>query len=226
MTDKMTFNLLTVTGKVKTPNVESTRQMHNQTAGNPDGVAAAKSLGDMSHMTYMPLDAETNFKSDLMFLDIWNSVEGLQKFFSDKQVIAGGDMMFSSKEAVVWSKLESFLNFQFPAPTGKNDRVVGIVRGKVKSIAEAETAHNAALQKSVGAARANGLMSHDFYNRLAAPGSPEALEVLGVDIWMGAEGMMKFYTGPDFQNSGVYQMFAGKPASSTWIHPKGEWVEW
>ncbi|MBK5280304.1 MAG: hypothetical protein JJE09_15710 [Bacteroidia bacterium] len=55
MTKKMTFNLLTVMGKVKLTSVDTTCELHNQTVGNPDGVAAAKSLGDMSHMTYMLL---------------------------------------------------------------------------------------------------------------------------------------------------------------------------
>lgn len=92
MSKKMTFSLLTVMGKVKPTSVDATRQMHNQTAGNPGGVAAAKSLGDMSHMTFMPLDAETNFKGDLLFMDIWNDVDGLQKFFSDPQVKVGIDI--------------------------------------------------------------------------------------------------------------------------------------
>lgn len=226
MGQKMTFNLLTVLGKVKPASIEATRELHNQTAGHPDGVAAAKSLGDMSHMTYMPLDASTNFKSDLLFLDIWNNLEGMQQFFSDKQVMGGADMMFASREAVVWSKLESFLNFNFPAPAGKNERIVGLVRGPIKSIEEAADIHNKAIGDHVKSARANGLMSHEFYIRIAAPGTSEASEVLGVDVWMNAEGMMKHYMSPEFQNSGLYKIFSGKPASSTWVHPKGEWVEW
>ncbi len=226
MSKKMTFSLLTIMGKVKPTSVDTAREMHNQTAGNPGGVAAAKSLGDMSHMAFMPLDAATNFKGDILFMDIWNDVDGLRKFFSDPQVKAGGDMMFVSKEAVVWNKIESFLNFQFTAPSGNNDKIVGIIRGSVKSIAEAEAIHNPAIALNVKAARANGMISHDFYSRLAAPGSPEALEVLGVDVWMSAEGMMKHYSSPEFQNSGLYKMFTSKPSSSTWVHPKGEWVEW
>ncbi len=226
MKSKMTFNLLTVMGKVIPTSIEATCELHNQTAGNPDGVAAAKYLGDMSHLTFMPTDAATNFKGDLMFMDIWNSVEGMQQFFSDKQVQAGAGMMFSSREAIVWSKLDNFLHFNFPAPFGKNTRVIGMVRGTVKSFEEAEAFHNAAIEATVKAGRANGIISHEFYVRMAAPGSAEALEVLGVDVWMDGEGMMKHYMSPEFQNSGLYKMFADKPSSSTWVHPKGEWVEW
>ena len=222
----MTFNLLTVMGKVNTNSVEETRKMHNQTAGNPDGVAAAKKLGDVSHMTYMPLDAATNFKNDLLFLDIWNSVEGMQQFFADPQVQAGAGMMWKAKDAILWAKLDGFLNFQLPAPYGKNERIVGIVQGKVNSIAEAQAIHNKAIASVVNLSRANGMVSHAFYVRMAAPGSPEALEVIGVDVWMNAEGMMKHYTSPEFQQCGLYPMFAGKPTSSTWVHPQGEWIEW
>lgn len=226
MEQNMTFNLLTVMGKVKTDSVEATRQLHNQTAGNPEGVTAAKSLGDMSHMTYMSLDADKSFKGDLLFLDIWNNLEGMNAFFSDKQVQTGGEMLFSSRDAIVWSKLDGFLNFRFPSPFGKNERIVGLVQGKVNSIEEAQAIHNKSMATQIKSARANGLVSHEFYVRMAAPGSSEALETLGVDMWMDPEGMMEHYSSPEFRKSGLYTMFSEKAATSIWIHPKGEWVEW
>lgn len=222
----MTFNLLTVMGKVKTDSVQATCQLHNQTAGNPDGVIAAKSLGDMSHLAFMPLDTTTSFSGDLLFLDIWNNLEGLNQFFSDDQVKAGGEMMFASRTAIVWAKLENFTNFHFPSPFGKNDRIVGLIQGKVKSISEAEGIHNQAMASQVKAARAHGLISHEFHVRKAAPGSEESMEVLGIDVWMDADDMMKYYKSSEFQNSGLYQIFATKPVSSLWINPQGDWIEW
>ncbi len=227
MKPKMTFNLLTVMGKVKPTSIEATCELHNQTAGNPEGVAAAKSLGDMSHMTFMPVNAAKSFNGDLLFMDVWNSLDGLNTFFSDPQVQGGANMMFASREAIVWSQLENFLNFNFPTPSNRNnDKIVGLVRGTVKSLEEAEAIHNAAMEENVKVTRAAGIVSHAFYVRMAAPGSAEALEVLGVDVWMSEEGMMKYYMSPEFQNSGLYKMYASKPTSSIWVHPKGEWVEW
>jgi hypothetical protein len=226
MPQRMNFSLLTVLGKVTQSSVEATCKLHNETAGNPGGVAAAKALGDMSHMIYMPANGSAEFHGELLFLDIWNSIEGLQKFFSDPHVEAGGKMMFASKEAVVWNMLDGFLNFHFPSPSGKNEKVIGLVRGRIKSLEEAEAIHNSAIEKQVKSARAAGIVSHEFYVRAAASGSPEALEVLGVDFWMNGESMMNHYMSPEFQNSGLYAMFASKPASSTWAHPKGDWVEW
>ncbi len=226
MSQEMSFHLLTVQGKVKTTNIQATCELHNQTAGNQDGVAAAKHLGDLSHNVFMSLDAETNFKGDLLFLDIWNNLEGMNQFFSDPQVQGGADMMFESREAVVWNKMSGFLHFNLPTPTGQNKRIVGIVRGTVKSIEEAEAIHNAAVETYVNIERSRGIVSHAFYVRAAAPNSPEALEVLGIDVWMHAEGMMEHYMSPEFQNSGIYKMFNNRPVSSTWIHPAGTWVEW
>jgi hypothetical protein len=178
-------------------------------------------------MTFMPTDAATNFKNDLLFMDVWNSVEGMLQFFSDKQVQGGAAMMFETREAVVWGKLDDFLHYNFPTPSNRiNHKIVGLVRGTVKSIAEAAAIHNKVQEEQVKTARANGIVSHEFYVRMAAPGSPEALEILGVDVWMDAEGMMKHYMSPEFQNSGLYKMFTGKPSESIWVHPKGEWVEW
>ena len=222
----MSFDLLTVMGKVKTESIAATCALHNQTAGHPEGVAAAKHLGNMSHNVYMPLDATASFKGDLLFLDIWNSMEGLEQFFSDPQVQGGAEMLFATREGVVWRKLDSFLNYNFSTPLGENTRIIGLVRGRVNSIEAAEAIHNAAIESQVKSARAAGIVSHAFYVRMATPDSPEALEVLGMDVWMNAEGMMKYYMSPEFQGSGIYKMFASKAESSLWVRPEGSWIEW
>jgi hypothetical protein len=50
--------LLTIRGTLAPTSLEAARQVHNQTAGAPDGVAAARSLGDLSHMVYVPVNKE------------------------------------------------------------------------------------------------------------------------------------------------------------------------
>ena len=226
MATQLPFNLLTVKGKTKTDSVESTRQLHNQTAGHPDGVAAAKALGDMSHMIFMPAESADKFIPELLFLDICVNLEGMQQFFSDKQVQGGAAMMFESREAIVWTKLGAFINFDLMAPTGMNKRIVGIIQGKVESIEKAQKIHNESTAKTAAAMRNNGIISHNFYVRAAEPGSSEVLEILGVDVWMSAQGMGNFYGSSEFRESGIHAMFSEKPATSTWTHPGGEWVEW
>ena len=45
MNDQLTLYLLTIRGTLSPDTLEAARNIHNMTAGDPDGVAAAKSLG-------------------------------------------------------------------------------------------------------------------------------------------------------------------------------------
>ena len=77
--------LLTVRGPLAAKDIEAGRVAHNQAAGTDEGVALARSFGDLSHAVYVPAgpDAQSN---KLLFIDYWNSIDGLLTFFSDKQV--------------------------------------------------------------------------------------------------------------------------------------------
>ena len=229
MNDQLTLYLLTIRGTLSPDTLEAARKVHNQTAGDPAGVAAAKSLGDVSHMVYVPMEHDGHAKSEgageFLIMDLWYSMEGLNTFFADKQVQQGGDMIFSQRDPVVWAPAEGFTSFHIPAPFGNNDRIIAIVRGTVKSKEEAKKLHDTAMTKTISKARKLGLLSHEAYFRMAAPGSPEALEFLGVDVWMSGEGMGDFYADEDFL-AGFNHLFTGEAADSVWVHPKGDWVEW
>jgi hypothetical protein len=205
--------------------MEAARNIHNQTAGNPQGVAAAKSLGDLSHMVYVPVTQNGHGTGEFLILDLWNSVEGLNKFFSDPQVHEGGNMIFKQRDPVVSMPAEGFTTYHIPAPHGKNTRVVSTVRGTVKSHDEAKAVHNELVGKLINKTRSRGNLSHEAYFRLAEPGTPESLEFFGVDVWMDAAGMNEHYNDPEFLG-GFQKLFTGMPATGIWTHPAGEWVEW
>jgi hypothetical protein len=229
MNDQLTLYLLTIRGTLSPDTLEAARKVHNQTAGDPAGVAAAKSLGDVSHMVFVPMQhnghAKTEGAGEFLIMDLWYSVEGLNTFFADKQVQQGGAAIFSERDPVVWAPAEGFTSFHIPAPSGSNDRIIAIVRGTVNSKEEAKTLHDTAMTKTISKARKLGILSHDAYFRMAAPGSPEALEFLGVDVWMNGEGLGDFYGDEDFL-AGFNHIFTGEAADSVWVHPKGNWVEW
>jgi hypothetical protein len=229
MNDQLTLYLLTIRGTLAPDTLEAARKIHNQTAGNPDGVAAAQSLGDVSHMVYIPMPhdghAKTKGAGEFLIMDLWHSIEGLNTFFADKQVQEGGAMIFSDRDPVVWAPAEGFVSFHIPAPFGKDDRVVAVVRGAVNSKEEAKELHNTAMTKTISKGRKLGLLSHEAYFRLATPDSPEALEFFGVDVWMNGEGLGDFYGDEDFL-AGFNHLFTAEPADSVWIHPKGDWIEW
>src|SRR5207302_5969210 len=134
--------LLTIRGTLAPSSLEAARQVHNQTAGAPDGVAAAKSLGDLSHMVYVPVNKEL---AELFIMDLWTSPSGLNQFFSDPQVQQGAALIFTQRDPVVWEHAEGFFTYHLPAPTGHNDRFFGLIRGPVVSRERSEE-HTSELQ--------------------------------------------------------------------------------
>ena len=229
MNDNLTLYLLTIRGTLAPPTLDAAREVHNMTAGDPAGVAAAKSLGDVSHMVYVPMPhngyAKSNGAGEILIMDLWHSVDGLNTFFSDKQVQEGAAAIFTERDPVVWAPAEGFTSFHIPAPFGNNDRVIAVVRGTVESKEAARKLHNEAMAKTVSKARQLGMLSHEAYFRLAAPNSPEALEYFGVDVWMNGEGMGEYYGDEDFLAS-FNHFFTAEATDSVWVHPQGEWVEW
>lgn len=225
----LTLYLLTIRGTLASATLEAARKVHNQTAGNPAGVAAAQALGDLSHLVFVPMEhdghAKTKGAGEFLIMDQWISMEGLNTFFADKQVQEGGAAIFSDRDPVVWAPAEGFTSFHTPPPFGKNDRILGVARGTVKSLAEAKQLHNTAITKTVNKARRLGMLSHEAYFRMAAPGSPEALEYFQVDTWMSGEGMGAYYSDEDFLAS-FNHFFTAEAVDSVWVHPNGDWVEW
>jgi hypothetical protein len=229
MNDQLTLYLLTIRGTLSPATLEEARKVHNMTAGDPGGVAAAKSLGDVSHMVYVPMPndghAKTKGAGEFLIMDLWTSPDGLNTFFSDHKVQEGGAMIFSDRDPVVWAPAQGFVSFHIPAPFGNNDRIIAVVRGTVNSIDEARKLHNEAMTKTISKARRLGMLSHEAYFRLAAPNSPEALEYFSVDVWMNGEGMGEYYSDADFLAS-FDHFFTAEAADSVWVHPKGDWIEW
>jgi hypothetical protein len=217
--------LLAIRGTLASATLEAARGIHNQTAGAPANVATAQALGDLSHMVYVPTEQPKTGAGGFLILDLWNNLDGLNQFFANPHVQEEGGRIFSGRDPVVWMPASGFHTYHFPAPYGKNERVVAVVRGKVRSHAEAQVVHNEIVAREVNKARKAGDMSHEAYFRLAPPGSPEALEFFAVDVWLSASGMGQYYQDPEFLR-GFQNLFAAPPSTSTWVHPAGDWVEW
>ena len=99
MNDQLTLYLLTIRGTLSSATLEAARKVHNQTAGAPPNIAAAQSLGDVSHMVYVPMEhdghAKTKGAGEFLIMDLWSSMEGLNTFFADPHVQEGGAAIFS-----------------------------------------------------------------------------------------------------------------------------------
>ena len=225
MSKDLSLFLLAIRGTLASPTLEAARKLHNSTAGHPANIAAAKSLGDVSHMVYVPLEASEKGAGEFLILDIWNSMEGLNNFFANPTVQEQAGQIFTQRDPVVWAPAEGFASYHIPAPFGMNDRFITTARAKVKSVDEARKLHNAAVANTLNKARKAGNLSHESYFRMAAPGSPESMEWFGVDVWMRPDEMMNYYEDADFL-SGYDHMFTDEAVTAVWVHPKGDWVEW
>jgi quinol monooxygenase YgiN len=219
------FYLLTIRGTLASDTLEDAQALHNQTAGAPESVAAAQSLGDLSHMVYLPLAPSDTGAVEVLFIDQWNSIEGLNQFFANPDVQEQAGQLFSEREATVWTPAEGYYTYHLATPYGVNDRIVVMVRSTVSSREDAMAVHNQIVANGINAAHMAGDISHEVYFKLTAPGEPESLEFLAVDVWTNAEGMMAYYGDPGFQ-SATQELFATPPDLSIWNQTTGEWVEW
>jgi hypothetical protein len=213
--------LLTVLGTPNSSKPADARALHNATAGDPGGVAAAKSLGDLSHNVFLP---SVSGDERLLFLDTWNSPTGVRQFFSDAQVLEGGAALFADREAVLWMPAADFGSYVLPVPSGRSVGAIGLMRAPVGSYDAAAPAFAADSGEKINASRQLGLIAHQLWVPVPMPGSTPANEVLGVDFWLDEKQMNEWYASATYENLGP--VFTGAPATSVWTPAGNDWIEW
>ena len=215
--------LLTVRGSTVPSTLDATRTIHNETAGAPQSAAGARALGDLSHNVYAPIGKELD--GQLLFIDLWNSVPGLNTFFSNPQVQAAAGQLFASRDGIVWGRLDGFGEFHLAVPNGRSISAVGLLRASVTSVDAAADAFTAYVGTTINTARTYGIVGHSVWLRVPNPGESPSNEVIGVDYWMDADRMNEYYDLPlGFDHLGP--VFAGAPDTSVWRSAPGDWVEW
>jgi len=221
--DSLVF--LTVRGTLVPKTLEAACKVHNETAGSPDGIAAARALGDLSHKVYapVPMPGMSAKEGELLFFDWWKSAEGIGTFFSDPRVHGMASKLFSEREGVVWMPARGALGFDLPAPASRGERYVGVVRGPVASPETAIETFRAVLSGKLSDARKRGQLSHQLFVKIPMPGASAEPEVLGVDLWCDAEGMKQHYG----ELTGYQKAFSAAPQASVWTQASaGIWSEW
>lgn len=217
-----TVFLLTIRGALKPPSLEQARPVHNMTAGNPEGVAAARSLGDLSHNVYRPVGEDT--AHEILILDRWTSVQGLGQFFADPQVQEGGNMIFESRDPVVWAPTGGF-GCHLPAPSDRKERYVGMLRAPINDAGKTRAAFDKANRENLNRARLHGQIADATYFRVPLPDQPADPEVLALSLWHDLDGMNAFYRNTDAL-AYIGDLVASAPTTSIWTPAEGEWVEW
>jgi hypothetical protein len=212
---------LTVRGTLMASNLEAGCKAHNETAGSPESITAARALGDLSHKVYAPVPGLGAAEGELLFLDWWKTAEGIGTFFSDPRV--RGSKLFSQLEAVVWMPARGAFGFDLPAPASRADRSVGLVRGPVGRPEQAIAVFKEVLGDKLADARRRGQLSHQLFVKVPMPGASADMELLGVDLWCDPAGMKEHYASLD----GYEKAFSGKPQTSVWQAARGgAWSEW
>jgi hypothetical protein len=215
--------LLTVRGTLVPKTAEAACKAHNETAGSPDGIAAARALGDLSHKVYAPVPGLGAVEGELLFLDFWKNAEGIAKFFSDPRVHGMASMLFTAREGVVWMPAREAFGFDLPPPMAKPGRFLGVVRGAVSSPEHAIDVFRKVLAPKLSDARRRGQLSHRLYVKLPLPDDPTGVEVLGLDHWCDPAGMKEHYESIE----GYEKAFAGTRQTSVWQQAAGGvWSEW
>jgi len=216
--------LLSVRGKTVPTDRDTARNLHNQTAGSPEGIAGARALGDLSHSVFTPLPGAPGAdENELLFLDIWKDVSGIGTFFSDEGVQQGAALLFSEREAVIWMPAEGAFGFELPAPMHLTGRYLGIARGPIDDAEHAIDVFRKTHQSSISDARRLGQLSHQLFIRVPMPGQPAELEAIGLDLWADAGGMGEYYSAL----SGFEAAFSGETKTSVWEQATGGiWTEW
>lgn len=227
MSTESTPVFLTVRGKYIPKDLEGCRVLHNETAGSAAGMAAARSMGDLSHKIYAPLAGPQSgaVEGEVLFMDWWQDPKGLMDFFSNENVQMQGAKLFASRDATVWMPAKGAFTWNLPAAASKNERSVGLVRGPIASPEAALAIFRAADQKAQRTARARGLLSHELFIKLPHPQDNSGLELLGVDVWCDAKGMGEHYGDPN-EMKALSGAFSGSTTTSVWQQAPGQWSEW
>jgi hypothetical protein len=219
--DSLVF--LTVRGTLIPKAADAACRLHNETAGSPDGIAAARALGDLSHKVYWPVPGLGAKEGEQLFLDWWKSAEGIGTFFSDPRVHGMASKLFTERDGVVWMPARGAFGFDLPAPAAKGDRYLGVVRGPVDSPEAAIGVFRTVLEPKLSDARRRGQISHQLFVKVPMPGATGKVEILGVDLWCDAAGMREHYG----DIGGYEKAFSGPRDASVWQQATGGvWSEW
>jgi hypothetical protein len=220
--------LLTVRGTLVPKTLEEARRLHNETAGSPPGIAAARALGDLSHNVYAPSlrsKQSTAKDGELLFLDRWDDVRGIMSFFSDPHVQQQGAALFGAKEPTIWVPARGAFAYALPAPNEKRERCVGMIRGPIESVERAVQIFADVDRKGQREARRRGILSHEIFIKLRAPGDDSPLELLGLDLFCDFAGMGEHYADTDHV-APLRAAFCGPAQPSAWEAAPGSWSEW
>ena len=243
-----TLFLHTTRGTLSPKTLDEARTMHNAfvTAGSQPGIDIARSLGDISHNAYIPVEEAGKLSAaspgELLFIDYWTDPNGMEQFFANPFAQEAGDRLFSERVEAEWMPAPAAFTFQVPARAGAPAHFVGMMRAPVRAASGATTVLAELVWANLRASRRLGHLSHHLFLRYATvvaarPASnarrsgsedtalpTEPVEILAVDFWPTLEGLKEYYSVSPVTN-GLDEVLAGPLTVSVW-EPVSGFVEW
>jgi hypothetical protein len=215
--------LLTVRGKFAADSLATALQVHNATAGAPQSVAGARSLGDLSHNVFVPYGEHA--PRELLFIDFWNSLTGLGQFFANPQVQASAAELFTERDGAAWSQAPGYGHFHLMVPAGKGVAGLGLMRVRVTSVQDASLAFRAYTAATLSKSRLYGIVAGTTWIKVPNPGEQPEPELISIDLWTEPDQMAAYYK-LELGFDTIGPVFAGPPQTSAWQAAPGEWAEW
>ncbi len=127
--------LLTVRGPMAAQDLDQGRQAHNLAAGSDQGVAAARSFGDLSHAVFVPVQPKRRGGAgELLIIDYLEQRRRAADVFRPASRADRRDHALSRPRGGGVGASPGLPRFSLPAPTGRDERWVGIARGPVASV--------------------------------------------------------------------------------------------
>ena len=243
-----TLILHTTRGMLNPQRLSEAQAMHNAfvTEGSQPGIEIARSLGDLSHNLYTPVEGLGKLSAaspgELLFIDSWADPGGMETFFSNPFAQGAGDRLYASREEAEWTPARDAFAFHVPAVAGTPARFVGMIRTPVRADSDAVTVLSEFTWTNLRTSRRLGHLSHQLFLRHAVvvearPAANarrsggenstlpvEPVEVLAVDLWPTLEGLTEHYRAL-LSRKGLDEALVASLTVSVWEAASG-FVEW
>jgi|GEM_PF-515312 len=208
----LVYYYVVVRGKLK-GGADKAKLVHNQIV--KAGKDAAMKLGDMSHHVYL----NTKDTNEFLAIDVWDSKEGLDKYFKDPNVQKAFGQLFEGQPKIgVWKRRPGWRQYWENDVSGKPHLRVMVEATLKEGEEAAKKRHNQIVTGALSAkpsVRELGDLVHYVYQN---PKSPKAF--LAFDVWNNPKGLDAYFKNPEVGKS-FGQLFSAPPNISVWKKAEG-----
>lgn len=223
LTQKTVYTIF-VRGTLKN-DVATSKMLHDQVVNGAK--AQAMGLGDLYHQTFLnvvpPGDGgNPPAPTELLWIDQWNDLAGLQTFSTDPNVMAALGMIFAAPPAItVDAEPAGWTEWGALNPLPQLDPLfLFSIRGPLAgpTTDDSRTYHNMLAGGSEAQAMAAGDQAHRVWLD-----PMDATRFQAIDLWSNLAGAQAVYGDPNFQMA-FGKLFSAPPTVEPYAHT--DWAGW